>query len=272
MGRIVIGLTGGIGSGKSAARRWLEALGCVGIDADKMAHLAYKAGTPGHACIVAEFGSRVVDAAGEIDRRALGGIVFGSPDARRRLERIVWPRIADVVASAIEHVGEGRNLDGSEAAAPPGGTVWLPADSPDACDRPAAVSTLARAISAASPGPAGEFAEPGDVDLAGAGLVRAEAPRPIVVLEAAVLLEAGWDAAADVVWSTFVDRERAVERILGRDGHARDEAERRIDAQMSIGARLRRSSSAFDTSGQVARTRADLALALGELARANRRP
>lgn len=265
MGRLVIGLTGGIGSGKSAARRWLEALGCVGIDADKMAHLAYKAGTPGHAGIVAEFGTGVVGADGEIDRMALGGVVFRSHAARKRLEAIVWPRVADVVADAIEHVDQGRNLDGSEASAPPGRSVWLPSPASAACDRPAAVSLLTESIAAASRGPAQEVAEPGDIDLSSAGLVRAEASCPVVVLEAAVLLEAGWDTAANVVWSTFVDRERAVGRILSRDGHVRDEAERRIDAQMSVGERLRRSSNAFDTSGQVARTRADLAIALGEL-------
>ncbi len=88
---VVIGLTGGIASGKSLVSGMLGEQGAVVLDADKVGHEAYTRGTGCYAAVVAAFGQDVVGSDGEIDRKALGGKVFGAPDQRKRLESIVWP-------------------------------------------------------------------------------------------------------------------------------------------------------------------------------------
>jgi dephospho-CoA kinase len=88
---VVIGLTGGIASGKSVVSQILGEQGAVVIDADKVGHEAYVRGTGCYDAVVQAFGRDVVGGDGEIDRKALGGKVFGSPAERKRLEGIVWP-------------------------------------------------------------------------------------------------------------------------------------------------------------------------------------
>jgi dephospho-CoA kinase len=101
-----VGLTGGIGAGKSAVARRLAQRGAVIIDADRLAREVVAAGTPGLAEIVEAFGSGVLTPEGELDRPALGAKVFGDETARRRLERIIHPRV------------RARTDEMSEAAAP----------------------------------------------------------------------------------------------------------------------------------------------------------
>ncbi|GLI37525.1 dephospho-CoA kinase [Geobacter hydrogenophilus] len=91
---LVIGLTGGIASGKSTVARILERLGATIIDADLLAREAVLPGTPAHEDIVAAFGMEILLPDATIDRKALGRIVFANPDARRRLEAITHPAIA----------------------------------------------------------------------------------------------------------------------------------------------------------------------------------
>jgi dephospho-CoA kinase len=90
---LMVGLTGGIGSGKSAVARRLAELGAVVIDSDALAREVVAPGTPGLAEVVAAFGPAVLDAEGRLDRTALGRIVFGNQEQRRRLEAIVHPRV-----------------------------------------------------------------------------------------------------------------------------------------------------------------------------------
>ena len=100
---LMVGLTGGIGSGKSAVARRLAELGAVVIDSDALAREAVAPGTPGLAEVVAAFGPGVVDGEGRLDRTALGRIVFGDKEQRRRLEAIVHPKVrqrAEEIASA----------------------------------------------------------------------------------------------------------------------------------------------------------------------------
>lgn len=97
----VIGVTGGIGSGKSSAVRVLAELGAVVVDADRVGHEVYAPGTPGFDQVVAAFGSEVVGADGAVDRRRLGAIVFDDPAALRRLNAIVHPLIRDAVARRV---------------------------------------------------------------------------------------------------------------------------------------------------------------------------
>ena len=88
-----VGLTGGIGSGKSAVSSRLAAHGAVVIDSDVLAREVVTKGTEGLAEVVAAFGDGVLTADGELDRPALGRIVFGDESARRRLEAIIHPRV-----------------------------------------------------------------------------------------------------------------------------------------------------------------------------------
>jgi dephospho-CoA kinase len=89
-----IGLTGGIGSGKSTVAGLLAELGAVVIDADQVARVVVEPGTPGLAQVQAAFGTEVITGAGELNRQALAAIVFASPQARQRLEAITHPLIA----------------------------------------------------------------------------------------------------------------------------------------------------------------------------------
>ncbi len=89
----VIGLTGGIATGKSTFATALRARGLPVVDADALARAVVAPGTPALAEIVGAFGPDVLDAAGALDRKKLGAIVFADPGARRRLEGITHPAI-----------------------------------------------------------------------------------------------------------------------------------------------------------------------------------
>ena len=88
---LTIGLTGGIGSGKSTVSRILADLGAVILDADKIAQSTYAPGGPAYEAVVAAFGKTIVAADGTIDRARLGPIVFADPAALAKLTSIVWP-------------------------------------------------------------------------------------------------------------------------------------------------------------------------------------
>jgi dephospho-CoA kinase len=90
---ITVGLTGGIGAGKSEVARLLAAHGAVVVDADELAREAVAPGTPGLAAVVAEFGPEVLAADGSLDRAALGELVFSDPRRRAALEKIVHPYV-----------------------------------------------------------------------------------------------------------------------------------------------------------------------------------
>jgi len=101
---LLIGLTGGIGSGKSAVATRLAELGAIVIDADAIAREVVEPGTDGLVQVVAEFGPDVLTATGELDRAALGRLVFADPQRRQALERIIHPRVrarsAEIVSTA----------------------------------------------------------------------------------------------------------------------------------------------------------------------------
>jgi dephospho-CoA kinase len=97
----VIGLTGGIGSGKSTVSRFLGELGAVIIDVDKVGHDDLK-NPEIRQEIIAAFGERVLTPAGDIDRSRLGNIVFGDAEALERLNRIMHPRMHDMIKAQLE--------------------------------------------------------------------------------------------------------------------------------------------------------------------------
>jgi dephospho-CoA kinase len=90
---LTVGLTGGIGSGKSAAATRLAALGAVVVDSDVIAREVVGPGTQGLQAIVDEFGEDVLAADGSLDRERLGRLVFADPDVRARLNAIVHPLV-----------------------------------------------------------------------------------------------------------------------------------------------------------------------------------
>jgi dephospho-CoA kinase len=102
-----VGLTGGIGSGKSEVSKRLAAQGAVIIDADAIAREVVAAGTDGLAEVVEAFGKDVLRADGELDRPALGDIVFADPELRGKLNAIVHPRVGARMAELERDAGPG---------------------------------------------------------------------------------------------------------------------------------------------------------------------
>jgi dephospho-CoA kinase len=187
----VLGLTGGIGSGKSAAAQILGELGAVLVDADRVGHETYQPGTPGWQQVVDEFGREVVAADGTIDRARLGAIVFADATKLARLNAIVHPLIRAAVARRIE----------AERAA----------------GRAAAV-----------------------------------------VVEAALLVEAKWDALVDEVWVVTARREVIEQRLMAQRGLDRAAIATRMRAQLSEQERAARADVIVDNSGSLDALRAAL--------------
>jgi len=100
-----VGLTGGVGAGKSTVATRLDTLGAIVVDADRLARAVLSPGSPAVAEVRAAFGDGVFDASGVIDRTALATVVFADPQARQRLEEITHPRIA---AATAERFAEDR--------------------------------------------------------------------------------------------------------------------------------------------------------------------
>jgi dephospho-CoA kinase len=92
---LLVGLTGGVGSGKSTVARLLADRGAVVIDADVLAREVVEPGRPGYDAIVTRFGPGVVGADGRLDRPALAALVFSDPSARADLNAIVHPLVAE---------------------------------------------------------------------------------------------------------------------------------------------------------------------------------
>ncbi len=97
-----VGLTGGVASGKSTVAARLADLGAVVIDADQLAREVVERGTPGLAAVVEEFGEELLTPDGDLDRPAMGRLVFADEAARRRLEAIVHPLVFERYAELEE--------------------------------------------------------------------------------------------------------------------------------------------------------------------------
>jgi dephospho-CoA kinase len=178
---VVIGLTGGIASGKSVVSQVLGEFGALVIDADKVGHEAYKRGRGCYDAVVEAFGPDVVGADGEIDRKALGGKVFAEPSLRKRLEGIVWPWMRDTMDERLAQI-------------------------------------------------------------------RAEGT-PVVVLEAAVLIEADWTPITNQVWVVTVAPDIARKRVMERNGLTAEQADARINAQLTNEERAKHAQVTIDNSG-----------------------
>ncbi len=135
----VIGLTGGIASGKSLVSEQLAERGAIVIDADKVGHSAYLKGTDTFSKVVEAFGEDIVGADGQVDRKALGSKVFADTEARRKLESIVWPAMRGMMESQLDSLrSDGTEIAVLEAALlieadwiPLTDEVWLVTVSPE---------------------------------------------------------------------------------------------------------------------------------------------
>ena len=181
---LVIGLTGGIGTGKSEAARQLEELGALIISADQVGHEAYTVNTEAWEQVVATFGNGILQDDKEIDRRKLGGIVFSDPSQLKKLNQIMHPRMARIVSDKIEAF-RGQGVD-------------------------------------------------------------------TVVVEAALLFEAGWDSLVEEVWVTDAPEEIIIGRLRERNGLSDEEAKKRINSQMDRMERIGRSDFVINNSGNMA--------------------
>ncbi len=160
----VIGLTGGIGSGKSTISRFLAELGALIIDADKVGHELLKPNTEIWQQVVAAFGRQILTPGGEINRRKLGRLVFGSPRRLSLLNQLMHPEMKKAVnARLLEHRRQGAS---------------------------------------------------------------------VVVLDAPLLVEAGWTELVDEVWVTIASETTVLERLEQQTGLSQAEALARIRSQL----------------------------------------
>ncbi|MDA1257755.1 MAG: dephospho-CoA kinase [Chloroflexi bacterium] len=189
---MTIGLTGGIGSGKSETARILRELGALVIDADLVGHETYRRGEPAWDQVVAAFGREVIGEDGEIDRRELGRIVFGDPDKLKRLTDIVWPKIREGLENRITLE---RSRDGSK----------------------------------------------------------------VLVVEAAVLFEAGWDDLFDEIWVVTAPEADVLRRLELQRNQKPEQTRARLRVQMNDREREQRADVTVrndeDTAALAARVR-----------------
>ncbi len=185
---IVIGLTGGILTGKSTVSEMLAEKGAVIIDADKIGHEAYQPQTMVWQEVVDAFGNDILKGNGEIDRKKLAEIVFNDPEALARLNSIMHPRMHSMIREDIERLRrEGVDL---------------------------------------------------------------------VVLEAAVLIEANWTDLVEEVWVTVAPEETAVKRLQNRGGLSEEQARARIRSQLPAEERAKHADVIIDTDCELAEVRA----------------
>jgi len=175
----VIGLTGGIGSGKSTVAQFLAELGAVILNADEVGHEALKPDTEIWREVVTAFGRQIVTLDGNIDRKKLGKIVFGNAEALSRLNQIMHPRMYALVKNQLEEY-------------------------------------------------------------------RRQGTR-VVVLEAPLLLEAGWTPLVDEVWVTTASEATVLKRLEERSGMSQAESLTRIRSQLPSTERVRHADVVINT-------------------------
>ncbi len=193
----VIGLTGGIASGKSTLATFFKNHNVPVLDADILGHRTYDPGSDTFAAVVRAFGDDLVAADGTIDRRVLGGKVFGKPEELKRLTDIVWPGIRKLASEALSELETGGNR--------------------------------------------------------------------IAVLEAAVLLEAGWDDLVDEIWVVVVEPDQAVVRLAARNGLDEAAARARIASQLSNAERTAKADVIIENNSDLAALEAAIQAAWEQL-------
>lgn len=105
---IVVGLTGGVATGKTTVAKMFKQCGAAVIDADQLAHDVVKPGKAAWRAIVKLFGKTVINQDRSLDRQALGNIIFHNPNKRRQLERIIHPRVAREQQRLVRRIAKGK--------------------------------------------------------------------------------------------------------------------------------------------------------------------
>ena len=178
---IVIGLTGGIGTGKTTVSKVLQELGAEIIGADESGHEVYRRGTEAWREVVKAFGDGVLTVDGEVDRAKLAAIVFQDRDSLEQLNAIVHPRIRAAVEERLKELeGQGRE---------------------------------------------------------------------VVVVEAALLVEANWDSLVDEVWVTIAPEDSVVERTKERNGLDSNAVQARVRSQAPQEEMLMHADAVIDNGG-----------------------
>ncbi len=176
---LVIGLTGGIGSGKTTVSGFLEELGAEVIDADKVGHVTYLPDMPAWRDLIDTWGEDLLQPNREIDRKKLGAIVFSDPANLEKLNSIVHPRMRDIMNDRIEAFrGEGKR---------------------------------------------------------------------VVVVDAAILIEAKWTSLVDEVWVTAAPEDVVVQRVMARNGWEEEQVRSRMASQMPAEERQSYADVVIDT-------------------------
>lgn len=184
----VVGLTGGIATGKSTVGKTLQELGAIIINSDNIAHQVVEPGQPAWQAIVDAFGEGILNEDKTINRPKLGHCVFSQPEMLHRLNEITHPPIMAVIRDRIH-------------------------------------------------------------------TIREENPHAIVVMEVPLLYETHMDKLCDQVWVVWVDQEIQITRLMARDSISRQEAERRIAAQMPLEEKVKRAQVVIDNSRSLQETR-----------------
>jgi dephospho-CoA kinase len=178
----VIGLTGGIGSGKSEIAGFLKELGAGVIDADKVGHEIFNRGTPCWQKMVETFGKEICDSEGNIDRKILARIVFKDQEAMVKLNQITHPMILDEINVRLKKLKE--------------------------------------------------------------------LGYKVAIVEAALLIEAGWAPYMDQVWLSLSPKDLTLRRLLNR-GLKEDEAKARIAAQIPGETKINQATVVINNNGSL---------------------
>ena len=191
----VIGLTGGIASGKSTVSAYLKRKGIPIFDADGAAWEVEKAGSPCLEKLVRSFGTEILTPTGELDRKKMAARAFHDPAVLRQLNTIVHKAIAETRDAFLE----------------------------------------------------------------------AHRHDPVVVLDAPLLLECGWEKTADTVWLVYLPEEEQIRRAMLRSGMTREEVKERIKKQLSLEEKKKRAQVILDNSGTLEELYAQVERALADL-------
>lgn len=176
----VIGLIGGIASGKSKMSERFKKKGAGIIDCDKLAHSIYEPGEECYYAIIEAFGQDLVNEEGRIDRKKLGAIVFTDKDKLQQLNSIVWPNLLKKAKLKIQELHAKENCQ-------------------------------------------------------------------VIILEAAILIQAGWESECHEVWSMIIPPDVAATRIIERNNLTIDEAKARIASQVENSVVVEHSNVVFSS-------------------------
>ncbi|MBE3584358.1 MAG: dephospho-CoA kinase [Limnochordaceae bacterium] len=252
---LVVGLTGGIASGKSTVLRMLRELGVVTLDADQVVRELEQPGTEEWTRIVNLFGRDVVRTDGQLDRARLARKVFADPVARRQLEEIVHPAVYARLRQQLDDVF--RQLNGGATAE--AGTARAGAADKGEAERDAGAKTGAEA-----PAIAKEELEGSEDEL-------------VIVVDIPLLFEseaAKW-LPLNRVAVVSVTPEVQRQRLMRRDGLTAEQAEQRLRAQWPLAEKVQRADDVVDNSGGIENTRSQVQRLVArwrQLAREGERP